>query len=164
MKRLFIDLEKCDQCPECVISCSYLYHPQNNGITPIRELSIFSTICRRCEEAPCINSCYRNALKKDDNGVMRRARFLCTACKTCSMACPFGVILPDLLTFLDSQCDFCVNRKEMLCLGSCPYNALELKEIDKEDIDQGIYFVSDRLAVRYKKWFSDDTILYKKKP
>ena len=163
MRRLFIDLEKCDRCPECVIKCSYIYHPQNNGITSLRELAIFSLICRKCEEAPCINSCYKNALKKDDDGILRRARFLCTSCKTCSIACPFGTILVDFLQYLDSKCDYCLTRKP-LCVGSCPLKAIEVKEIEKEDIKEGIYFVSDVFAVRHpKKWFVDDQILYKKR-
>lgn len=164
MKRLFIDLEKCDKCAECVVECSYIYHPQNNGITSIRELAIFSLICRKCQEAPCVNSCYHNALKKDENDVLKRASFLCTACKTCSIACPFGVIFVDFLQYLGSKCDYCVNREKVLCIDNCPYDAIEIKDIDKEDIEKNIYIVSDNLAVRHsKKWFSDDNVLYKRK-
>lgn len=162
MKRLFVDLEKCNQCPECVVECSYIYHPQNKGITSIRELATFAIFCRKCEEAPCVNSCYHNALSRDEQGIIKRARFLCTSCKTCSIACPFGVIFVDVLEFLDSKCDLCLTRKS-LCIGTCPYKAIEIKEIKEEDIDKEIYLVSDRLAVHSKKWFKDDTILYKKK-
>ncbi|MFH1768824.1 MAG: 4Fe-4S dicluster domain-containing protein [Candidatus Omnitrophota bacterium] len=163
MERLFIDLEKCDSCKKCVIDCAYAFHPSNNGIVSLRELAVFSLLCRKCEEAPCVKSCYHNALKKEDDGIVKRARFLCTACKTCGIACPFGVILPDLLNFFDSRCDYCLKRDKTLCITTCPYGAIEKKYIAEEDIDKGIYFVSDRLAVRYKKWFSDDTILYKKR-
>ena len=164
MKRLFVDLEKCDHCPECVIKCRYFYHPQNNGIATLRELATLSLVCRKCEEAPCINSCYKNALKKDENGILRRASFLCTSCKTCSIACPFGTILVDFLTFLGSHCDYCISRKNILCIESCPYQAIEVREIEKEDLKEGIYFVSENLAVKQsKKWFADDKILYKKR-
>ncbi len=163
MKRLFIDLEKCDNCKECVVKCSYIFHPQNNGITSIRELATFSVLCRRCEEAPCVSSCYHNALKKDENGILRRARFLCTSCKTCSIACPFGTILPDFLRFLDSKCVLCLSSQKALCIDTCPYSAIEIKDIEEEDIDKGVFFVSDKLAVHSPRWFKDDTILYKKR-
>jgi len=162
MKRLFIDLEKCEDCKECVVKCNYFYHPKNDGINSLLELATFSLICRKCEEAPCVNSCYHNALKKDQNGILKRSNFLCTSCKSCSIACPFGTIFVDFLNYLDSKCDFCLER-EPLCVKSCPYNAIEVKDIEKEDVENNIFFVSDKLAVHSKKWFKDDTILYKKK-
>jgi Fe-S-cluster-containing dehydrogenase component len=103
-------------------------------------------------------------LKKDENGILKRARMLCTSCKTCSIACPFGVIFIDFLQYLDSQCDFCIGRNKAICIDTCPYKAIEIREIDKESIEEGIYFVSDKLAVKHsKKWFLDDKILYKKR-
>ncbi|MCM8823070.1 MAG: 4Fe-4S binding protein [Candidatus Omnitrophica bacterium] len=164
MKRLFVDLEKCDSCPECVIKCSYIYHFENAGITSLREFVTFALVCRRCQDSPCVNSCYRKALKKDANGMVKRSSFLCTSCKTCSIACPFGVILPDFLTFLVSKCDLCIGRDNISCIGSCPYNAISLENIEGESVEEGIYIVSDYLAVRSKnKWLFDDRVLYKKK-
>jgi len=161
--RLFIDLEKCSKCSECVVKCSYFYHPSNNGITSLRELATFSLICRQCEEAPCIKSCYHQALAKDEEGILRRSNFLCTSCKSCSIACPFGTILVDFLSFLDSKCDFCIERGKPSCIESCPYGALEIREIKEENIEEGIFFVSDKLAIHSKKWFKNDAVLYKKK-
>jgi carbon-monoxide dehydrogenase iron sulfur subunit len=163
MRRLFIDLEKCDRCPQCVAECSYIFHPHNNGIISLRELAVFSTVCRGCEEAPCVNSCYRNALKKEEDGIVRRARFLCTGCKTCSIACPFGVILPDFLNFFDSKCDYCLGRDRIPCIDTCPYGAVGVIDAENEDREKGILFVSDYLAVRGGKWLKDDSILYKKR-
>ncbi len=166
MKRLFVDLDICSTCEACKITCDYLYHPQNNGITSLREYATFSTICRHCEEAPCVNSCYRNALEKQPDGHLKRYKMRCTSCKTCSIACPFGVIFTDFIPYLDSRCDFCISicDKEMpKCIKSCPLHAVELKEIDKEIPEENIYFVGDTLAVKTRKWFREDILAKPKK-
>jgi Fe-S-cluster-containing dehydrogenase component len=121
-------------------------------------------VCRRCEEAPCVNSCYHRALEKDEKGILKRAKMLCTGCKTCSIACPFGVIFVDFLQYLDSKCNFCVGKEKAYCIETCPHKAIEIRELEKESIEEGIYFVSDILAVKHsRKWFFDDTIFYKKR-
>lgn len=157
MKRLFVDLEKCSSCKECVASCSYFYHPQNNGITSLREYATFSLVCRQCQDAPCVNSCYHNALEKQPDGILKRYTMLCTSCKSCSLACPFGVILPEFIPYLDSKCDFCVDKSEEMpqCVSSCPYKAVEVKEIE-EDPKNNIYFVGKSLAVHSRRWIKED--------
>jgi len=163
MMRLFVDLEKCSKCKECVVRCSYFYHPQNNGITSLREFATFSLVCRQCQEAPCVNSCYHNALEKQADGILKRHTMLCTSCKSCSIACPFGVIFPEFIPYLDSRCDFCIGKTEELplCVKSCPYQAVEIKEVE-ENPEKNIYFVGKSLAVHSRKWLKDDLILKKK--
>jgi len=153
MKRLFIDLEICDRCPECVVKCSYFYHPQNNGITSLREYATFSLYCRQCEEAPCVSACYHNALEKQADGILKRYKMRCTSCKSCSIACPFGIIFPDFIPYLDSRCDYCIGLSKELpeCIPSCPYKAIEVKKIE-EDPEADIYFVGRNLAVHSLKW------------
>lgn len=163
MKRLFIDLEICAKCKECVVTCSYFYHPENNGITNLREYATFVLLCRRCEDAPCTNSCYHQALEKQKDGVLKRYRMLCTSCKSCSIACPFGVILPGFIPYLDSRCDYCINRRTEVpeCVKTCPYKALDFKEVE-ENLEKNIYLIGENLAVHSRKWEKEDTISKKK--
>jgi len=94
---------------------------------------------------------------------LKRAKMLCTSCKTCSLACPFGVIFIDNLAYLDSHCNVCIT-KNTTCIETCPLHAIEVKEIEKESIEENIYFISDNLAVKHpKKWHLDDTVLFKKR-
>lgn len=164
MKKLFIDLEICSKCPECTVACDYFCHPQNNGITSLREYATFATICRHCEEAPCVNSCYHNALERSPDGHLRRYRMRCTSCKSCTIACPFGVIFQDFIPYLDSRCDFCLSKDTELpaCVKSCPEKAVEIKEV-VEDIEKEIYLVGEHLAVHTKKWSREDVQAPKKK-
>lgn len=163
-KRLFIDLEICERCEECKVACAYFYHPQNEGVTSLREYATFATICRHCDEAPCVNSCYHNALERAEDGHLKRYKMRCTSCKSCSIACPFGVIMPDFIPYLDSKCDYCLWSldKLPLCAVSCPEKAIEVKEVE-EDLEKNIYLIGEHLAVHTRKWSREDVQLSKKK-
>ena len=164
MKRLFVDLEICSKCKECTVCCGYFYHPQNNGLTSLREYATFATICRHCEDAPCVASCYHDALEKASDGHLKRYKMRCTSCKSCSIACPFGVILPDVIPYLDSSCDYCLGIAEKLpkCVTTCPKKALEIKEV-KEDLENNIYLVGEHLAVHTPRWSKEDILPAKKR-
>jgi len=88
---------------------------------------------------------------------------LCTSCKSCSIACPFGVIMPEFIPYLDSKCDLCIGKTEELplCVKSCPYQAVEVKEVE-EDLEKNIFFIGKSLAVHSRRWLKDDLILKKK--
>lgn len=163
-KRLFIDLDLCNNCRECEARCQYFYHPENCGIANLREYATFVLFCRRCEEAPCVNSCYHQALEKQPDGVLKRYKMRCTSCKSCSAACPFGTIFADFIPYLDSRCDYCVGASEKLpkCLISCPEKAIELIEIAADDPANDIYLVGEHLAVHTRRWSPEERIVKKK--
>ncbi len=156
-KRLFIDLDVCRECAECTACCDYFYHPRNRGATSLREYAAFSLFCRHCEDAPCVKSCYHDALERQPDGHLKRYMMLCTSCKSCTLACPFGTIFPDFIPYLDSKCDFCEGREEKLpaCAASCPEKAIEYREVE-EDPGQNIYLIGEKLAVRSVRWSREE--------
>jgi Fe-S-cluster-containing dehydrogenase component len=81
----------------------------------------------------------------------------CTSCKSCSIACPFGIIFVDFIPYLDSRCDYCIGITGVLpkCVTSCPEKAIEVKEIE-ESPEKNIYFVGEHLAVHTLKWSRED--------
>ena len=157
MKRLYIDYELCNRCPACVVSCSYIMHPGNNGITCLREAVAFLLVCRRCEEYPCVNACPTGALKRDKD-TNHRAKFVCVSCKTCSLACPFGTILPEVIPYVISGCDYCLGRlrgqEAPACVGSCPYGALKHLDDAQLEGEQFVEKVGENLAVRVVNWLN----------
>ena len=156
-KRLFVDLDICSKCPECVIDCSYFYHSGNRGIDSIREVASFALVCRQCEEAPCVTSCPQEALEKEDGGTLKRSNLLCIGCNSCTLACPFGTIYPEVIPYLVSKCDFCIDRadgKEPICIPSCPYGALKYGEF-KEEEKENKYLVNEDLLVHLTPWRKD---------
>lgn len=141
-KKLIIDLEKCEHCEKCTAQCSYKHHPQNDGLSAVLEKVRFALICRKCELAPCIAACPRDALEKvptgrGDEQVLKRANMLCTGCQTCTIACPFGTVYPELVVYFTSSCDVCTDRlapdEKPLCVRTCPCDALEYKETEIGD-------------------------------
>lgn len=154
-KRLFVDLEVCAKCPECVTKCDYFYHPANNGLISVRERAAMSVVCRRCENPLCISACARDALEKDAAGVLRRYNMRCVGCKSCSVACPFGTLIPEVIPYAVSVCDYCIDSVEgggiPVCVGTCPLNAIRFEEV-QEDISRNNYAVDEHLVVHALPW------------
>ncbi len=159
MKRLFIDLEHCARCESCVMKCSYMHHPANDGVIALRELAHFAVICRRCEDEPCVTACPWEALEKQSDKVLKRYNMRCTSCKSCSNACPFGAIYPETIPYIVSGCDLCLGRlkegESPVCLTSCPHGGIKYGEFN-ENPAENIYKVSDSLIVKSDlKWDRD---------
>ena len=158
-KRLFIDLDVCANgvCKDCVIKCSYLYHPQNSGIVSIAELATYALVCRRCDEPHCVNACHHDALKQQNekDKLLTRHNMRCVSCISCSHACPYGTIYPENVPLMVHNCDFCLDRRqtrdEPLCISSCPHGALSLREADAE-LPEYTFLVGDNIIVHATRW------------
>jgi len=155
MKRLFIDFEICARCKDCGITCSYFYHPDNNGIIPLWETANFALVCRRCDDAPCVNSCPFTALEKQEEKLLKRYSMRCTSCKTCVQACPFGTIYPETIPYIFWRCDACVGRlakgESPLCVTSCKHDGIQYGDFD-DDEKLRHYRLTDAIVVHSVHW------------
>jgi len=136
-------------------SCSYPFHPKNNGLDYLYELATYSSICRHCEEGACVRSCPVEALFRNDNGILKRFNLRCVSCKSCSIACPFGTIIPEILPYKVSTCDYCLDRVSdndiPLCVKTCSIkDAIQFREAIKED--SNAFSVGDNLIVYATYW------------
>lgn len=188
-KKLYIDLDLCSRCPKCVIECSYFYHPGNNGITTLRELAAYLLICRKCKEGTCVTACPQEALEKQENLVLKRYNLRCIKCNSCALACPFGTILPEVIPYAVSFCDYCLDRVRSnpalsnkgqgvplqaetsngvdrrnndlpLCVKTCPYGALKFGEIKPEE-EKDEYLIGDNLVVHCHLWIREPKLMEK---
>lgn len=155
-RRLVIDMDVCRDCAECTASCSYPHHPDNNGIARLRELVAQEFVCRQCELRSCVEACPQDALEKDTEGVLRRYNMRCTGCLSCSVACPFGTLIPAALQFRDSMCDYCAGRVNGApeCVESCPENAISFADVGEEP---ELHLLGENLAARATVWQKTET-------
>jgi Fe-S-cluster-containing dehydrogenase component len=157
--RLFIDLDICGtgECKECVVKCSYFYHPGNNGIISVAELATYYLVCRKCEEPHCVNACPVEALEQqeDKDKILIRHNMRCISCRSCSHACPYGTIYPENVPYLVHNCDFCLDRREIkdepLCIKTCPYDALKLMDSNTK-VPENTFLVGENLIIHSTHW------------
>jgi len=90
---------RCIGCYACVAGCVeghrraglqsyprlYVIHTPPVGTMPIQ--------CRHCEEPSCMAVCPVEAITRQNNSVALNES-LCIGCKMCTLACPFGAIVP----------------------------------------------------------------------
>jgi Fe-S-cluster-containing dehydrogenase component len=159
VKRLVIDLNKCDACEQCTLECASFHRARatDHGVLSLRESATFALVCRRCEDPACVAACKFEALERQADGVLKRYNLRCVSCRCCSHACPFGTIYPETLAFFVTTCDFCVagEGSEPPCVPSCVNHALSFEEAGPSE-DDGVYLLADNLAVRAPKWDKKD--------
>ena len=177
MKKIFVDLEKCYKCRPCSAKCGYFYHRGfaedsmaagggseapvnrmfggNDGVSTILERISKMLVCRQCEAAPCVKGCVFDALEKQEDGKLKRYNMLCTGCQTCSLACPFGVVYPQTVPYLTSQCDYCVERcgenEVPLCVATCPEGAIQYIEVE-ESPEKDLFSIGEHLVAHAIPW------------
>ena len=154
-ERLLIDLNRCDDCENCSVDCTYFYRPHasDHGILQLRELGTFLTVCRQCEDPSCVAACRFDALERQDDGILKRYNMRCVSCKCCAHACPFGTIYPDALPFFVTRCDYCMGTsgKAPPCVATCEKGAIEFREVDEAEAED-IHIIGEHLAVKAPKW------------
>jgi len=104
-------------------------------------------VCQHCTHAACIEACFFDAIRQDENGLAHIVTSACTGCTLCECTCPHGAVImaePDpeelkgwlkrLLSALTHRppemvaeiCERCTDYADMACLTACPTSALQL--------------------------------------
>jgi len=146
---------KCISCHTCEVACVLAHEPSQSveALTPTHfapRLRLMNTLtvstpvtCHHCEDAPCLNACPSGAIYYSANTVqVDQAR--CLGCKTCVVACPFGVMevithpvyrdfagvrVADGVKAEAHKCDLCINREQgPACVQVCPTAALHVMD------------------------------------
>ncbi|MBN2185684.1 MAG: 4Fe-4S binding protein [Candidatus Krumholzibacteriota bacterium] len=139
-KRIYINMNLCTGCRACAAACSGGHEKQGllkHG--PVEEAALMPLHCRHCDTPLCLEVCPQDAIKKEEDGTIVRMNQLCIGCKSCIMACPFGVMFVYSTWHISPKCDLCQDRlkedKQPRCVSTCTSGALvfeELTELEKK--------------------------------
>ncbi len=135
-RRVVLDLDRCIGCRACGAACHVGHNNQTNLVPGrIADTAILPVHCRHCSQPACAMACPCGALYQDESGFVRRSELLCIGCKTCALACPFGVIPDEFVRHVSPKCDLCVDRvvegEEPRCVATCTAGALSFVELDE---------------------------------
>ena len=153
-KRVYLNIDLCCGCRSCAAACAYGHHVQSllgHGILQMdAELPLH---CFHCEQPACAAACPNEAMKKMEDGTVLRSSFKCVGCFSCAVACPFGVIQPDLKKCIVPKCDLCIDLLKEgdipRCVQSCTSGALSFEEVDEQVVDEKKNLASVRILSNF---------------
>ena len=128
---LYFFEEDCNGCHACEIACKQ-EHGLDAGPRLVRVIEksphFIPIYCHHCEDPPCGNACPVEAITRDDRGIVLINEELCTGCKACVEACPYGAMQYDEDRELAVKCDLCYERlergQEPACSLACPAHCI----------------------------------------
>ena len=151
-KRIIIREEYCMGCRICEVYC-VTAHPKSKDILKAYKGEAsslqsgiyfeekgpvsFALQCRHCDDAPCLEACLTGAMYRDkETDRVLHKKDKCVGCWMCIMACPYGVIKPDLKNKkVASKCDLCIEVEFPVCVQNCPNEAIILVDDKGERIE-----------------------------
>jgi carbon-monoxide dehydrogenase iron sulfur subunit len=107
----------------------YLWVEQFDGIkTP--------SVCRQCEDAPCVAVCPTGAMHRREDGINVCNLQECIGCWMCALACPFGAIGRGDGKAV--KCDReCVDEEGIpACVRACPTGALVFQTVEEFEAER----------------------------
>lgn len=129
-KELILVEEKCTGCRLCELMC--VIKKEGACGQSLARLRLIETetlevydprICRQCDEPECQESCPEEAIRRDPlTGALVLDQALCSGCRMCLEACPYGAIFWDDHREVALKCDLCGG--EPACIAACPKEAL----------------------------------------
>lgn len=130
--------DECIGCRACEIACKNENHTpvglnwrKVQKITPELHLSIS---CNHCDSPECFRVCPEGAFTKRKDGIVQIDQNLCTGCKLCVSACPYGAPQYDAETHKVSKCQMCYPRQDIgiatACVEACTTGALKITDLN----------------------------------
>lgn len=183
---LIIDVEKCEDCNNCFLSCKD-EHVDNDfpgysaaqprhghrwmnilrkerGQYPLIDVAYLPVPCMHCDSAPCIGKATKGTILKRDDGIVLIDPVKAKGQETLVGACPYGAIWWNKEKNIPQKCTFCVHLvdqgwRKPRCVQACPTGALEM--VYSEDSEMQKLVESDRLEVLNPEYGTKPRVYYR---
>jgi Fe-S-cluster-containing dehydrogenase component/CRP-like cAMP-binding protein len=151
-KTMFIDLDRCTRCDDCVTACAQGHDNNPRFIRHGKQYAHFmvANACMHCNDPVCMIGCPTGAISRNHlEGQVVINDDTCVGCSTCANSCPYenirmvsakdeqGKVLVDDRTMRAVQkatkCDLCADQLGgPACVRACPHDAME--RVDMSDV------------------------------
>jgi Fe-S-cluster-containing dehydrogenase component len=160
---LIIDVEKCEDCNNCFLSCKDEYvgndwpgyssaqplhgHRWMNimrkerGQYPLIDVAYRPTPCMHCDNAPCIKAAKNGAVYKRDDGIVIIDTVKAKGQEAIVNSCPYKAIWWNEEKQIPQKCTLCAHLldqgwEKTRCVQACPTGALNLVKLEDSEIDR----------------------------
>lgn len=158
---MIIDIEKCENCNNCFLSCKDEHcgnnwpgysisqplhgqrwiniHCKERGKFPVIDAAYLPMPCMHCEDPMCIKIAKNNAVYKRDDGIVIIDPVKAKGQNQIVSSCPYSAIWWNKETQTPQKCTFCAHLldqgwKAPRCVQSCPTGALSIQKPDENEV------------------------------
>jgi Fe-S-cluster-containing dehydrogenase component len=183
---LVIDVEKCEDCNNCFLSCKDEYvdndfppysagQPRHGhrwmnimrrerGQFPLVDVAYLPVPCLHCDDAPCVRKAGNGAVYKMDNGIVIVDPEKARGQKDIPAACPYGAIWWNEEKNVAQKCSLCAHLlekgwREPRCVQSCPTGAMRALKV--EDAEMAQIIKDEALEVLHPEYNTRPRVYYK---
>lgn len=183
---LVIDVEKCENCNNCFLSCkdeyvgndwpgyaaSQPYHGKSwikiegkeRGQYPFIDVAYLPTPCMHCDNAPCIKAAKHGAIFKRPDGIVMIDPVKAKGQKNVINACPYNAICWNEELDIPQKCTLCAHLlddgwEKTRCVQSCPTGALSMHHVKDSEMQEIIK--AERLEVYQPEHQTSPRVYYK---
>lgn len=183
---LIIDVEKCEDCNNCFLSCKdehvdndwpgyALPQPRHGhrwmnvmrkerGQFPLIDVAYRPTPCMHCDAAPCIRAARDGAVYKRPDGIVIIDPAKARGQKDLLKACPYGAIWWNEEKQLPQKCTFCAHLldkgwKAPRCVQACPTGAL--RAVRCEEAEMASIVEQEGLEVLHPEFKTQPRVFYR---
>jgi Fe-S-cluster-containing dehydrogenase component len=162
---LVIDVEKCENCGNCLLSCKDEHvgndwpgytapqpahggkwidvRSKERGQYPFIDVAYLPVPCMHCDQAPCIKSAKPGSIVKRADGIVLIDPGKAKGQRNIVASCPYGAISWNNELGMPQKCTLCAHLLDggwtkTRCVQSCPTGALSLLHVDEAGRDEMI--------------------------